>query len=302
LISAVSTAGVLVFRSAPQHEAEFTVVDRNGRTVRTIGAPDSYTNFSLSPDESRIAAERRDPLTGRSSVWLIDAARGVTSIVTDVNDAHVAEDPTWTADGQAIAYRHGASVAMRSANGGESRAILSFEAYPDDFSRDGRYMTYGRPEGNGFVQWMIDLKTPGAAPQPLVTGVTLADEARIAPNGRWVAYHSNETGTAQVYVMPLPRTGQKWQLSPGGGVQPRWSRDGNELFYLDPNGRLMAVTMPGSDPNRASAPQVLFNSGLQPSDALDQIAPMSNGFLLRLPKIRTPDAAAVQVIVNWRPR
>jgi hypothetical protein len=103
--------------------------------------------------------------------------------------------------------------------------------------------------------------------------------------------------------MPLPRTGQKWQLSQTGGVQPRWSRDGNELFFLDPDGRMMAVAIPGSDPNRASAAQPLFNSGLQPSDALDQMAPMANGFLLRLPRARTPDAAAaVQVIVNWRPR
>ena len=302
LVAAVSATGTLVFRSAPMGDVEFSVVDRAGRVIRTIGAPGSYTNFSVSPDESRVVTSLRDPLSGRTSLWLIDAARGVTSLVTDPNDTRDSDDPTWSHDGRDIAYRHGGELVMRAANGGPPRTIVASEAYPDDVSRDGRYLIYGQPKGNGFQQWLLDLLTPGARPTPMVEGVTLADESRISPNGKWVAYHSNETGTAQVYVMTLPRSGQKWQISPQGGVQPRWSRDGNELFYLNPDGHLMTVALPGSDPQRAAAPQMLFNTGLQPSDAIDQIAPLTHGFLLRRPRPGASEPEAVQVIVNWKPR
>ena len=302
LNAAVSNTGMLVFRAAPRDTSEFAVVDRSGRVMRTIGTQDSFTNFSLSRDESRIITSRLDPLTGRTSLWLIDAARGVTSLTTDKDDTNDTDDPTWSHDGTHIAYRYGPSLVMRSANGGPLRTILNAEAYPDDFSPDGKFLVYGQPKGNGFVQMMLDLGTPGATPTPLVEGVTLADEARISPNGAWVAYHSNATGTVQVYVMPLPLTGQKWQLSQTGGVQPRWSRDGNELFYLDLDGQLMAVPVPGSDPRRAAAPKALFTTGLQPSDALDQMAAMTNGFLLRRPRPGGSESAAVQVIANWKPR
>lgn len=188
---------------------------------------------------------------------------------------------------------------MRLANGGPERTLVNVEAFPDAFTRDGRFILYGQPRGNVFEQWALDIVTPGAAPLPLVTGITLADEGRFSPNGRWVAYHSNETGAAQVYVIPFPRTGEKWQVSQSGGTQPRWSIDGNELFYLDPDGRLMSVKMAESDPRRAAAPEALFQTGLVPSDAIDQYAPSSAGFIVRAPLSPGADAAAVQVVVNW---
>lgn len=302
VIAAVSSTGTLVFRGAPQTDSEFTLVDRAGRRLRTIGAPGPYTNFSLSPDDERIVATRRDVLTGRNSLWLIDTVRGVTSLITDAHDTNDADDPTWAPDGQTVAYRFGPSIVMRPANGGTARAVVTAEAYPDDVSPDGRYLLYGQPIGNGFQQWAVDLREPGAPPQPLVQGITLADEARFSPNGRWIAYHANETGTAEVYVMPFPRSAQKWQVSHNGGVQPRWSRDGSELFYLDRDGQLMSVPMPQSDPRRAAAPHVLHRTGLQPSDAIDQYAVMAGGFLMRSPRAGASEESAVQVIVNWKPR
>ena len=302
VIAAVSSTGTLVFRGAPQTDSEFALVDRAGRRIRSIGAPGPYTNFSLSPDEERIVATRRDALSGRNSLWLIDTVRGVTSLITDAQDTNDADDPTWAPDGQTVAYRYGTSLVMRPVNGGASRAVVNAEAYPDDVSPDGRYLVYGQPVGNGFQQWAIELRAPGASPQPLVQGITLADEARFSPNGRWLAYHSNETGTAQVYVMPFPRSEQKWQVSHNGGVQPRWSHDGSELFYLDQDGQLMSVPMPQSDPRQAGAPHALYRTGLQPSDAIDQYAVMTGGFLIRAPRPGASEDSAVQVIINWKPR
>jgi hypothetical protein len=189
---------------------------------------------------------------------------------------------------------------IRLAQGGPERTVIEGEAFPDSFSPGGRFLTFGRARANVFEHWSIDLDTPGAEPVPLVTGLTLADESRISPDGRWVAYHSNETGLTEVYVMPFPVTGEKWQVSRDGGVQPRWSSAGDELFYLAPDGKLMAVRMPASDPRHAAAPEALFPTGLVPSEALDQYEPTRDGFVIRTPVAGGSDAAAIQVIVNWR--
>jgi Tol biopolymer transport system component len=295
-----SNTGVLVSRRAPRADAQFVLVDRTGKVVREIGTPDSYINFGISSDEQRIIAARRDSPTGRISLWMIDVQRGITSMSSDPRDPDDADDPTWTRDGQHIAYRHGSKLVIRPAHGGAERTLIPKEAYPDDFSPDGRYLLYGQPRLNAFEIWALDLKEPGATPTSLMKDVTLADEPRMAPNGAWVAYHSNETGGAQVYVMPFPPNGEKWQVSKAGGAQPRWSTDGNELFFLDPDGRLMSVHIPGGDPRRAKAAEALFSTGLAVSDSLDQYAPVRNGFVIRAPIAAGADATAVQVVINWK--
>jgi Tol biopolymer transport system component len=299
LAARASETGVLVFMNARRSESQFVLVDRLGRTTRTIAAPENFSNFDVSPDRQRLIATRIDPVTGQRSLSLIDVARGVTSLVTPANDPEGLDDPTWAPDGQHIAYRYGSRLVTRLANGGTARTLLDVEGYPDAFSHDGRFLAYGQPRGNAFEQSVVDISKPGSAPIPLVRGVTLADEARFSPSDRWIAYHSNETRSPEIYVVPFPPTGEKWQLSQAGGVQPRWSSDGNELFFLDPAGRLMSVRVPGSDPRRAAAPEPLFSTGFIPSDAIDQYTPLGDGFILRAPVSAGADAAAVQVIVNW---
>ena len=101
-------------------------------------------------------------------------------------------------------------------------------------------------------------------------------------------------------MIPFPPTGEKWQISKAGGVQPRWSADGSELFYLDPGGQLMTVRMPDSDPHRAGEPQTLFLTGLTPSNALDQFTAVGNRFLLRLPaSTNGATSSPVEVLTNW---
>jgi dipeptidyl aminopeptidase/acylaminoacyl peptidase len=297
-----SETGVLVFRAAPASDVQFTWTDRAGAHLGAVGAPDSYTNFDVSPDGRRIVAARRDPKTSVTSLALIDAVRGVTASITP-RDEEGFDDPTWHPDGRHIVYIHGNKVVMRIADGGDEKVLLPAEAYPDHMTRDGRFVTFGRQQVGFFEAWALDILTPGAKPVVLVPGVTLSDETRFSKNEQWVAYHSNQGGNDQVWVIPFPPTGEKWQISQDGGVQPRWSADGNELFYLNPDGRLMAAGMPDGDPRRAREPKALFLTGLTPSNALDQIAVVGDRFLLRLPaSIRTTISSPIQIFVNWTAR
>ena len=182
-------------------------------------------------------------------------------------------------------------------------SLVKAEAYPDHFTRDGRFLTYGRQRLGFYEAHALDLLNPGAVPLILVPNVTLSDEARFSRNERWVAYASNQSGSDQIWVIPFPPTGEKWQISQTGGVQPRWSADGNELFFVDPDGRLMAVSIMEGDPRRASEPKPLFATGLTPSNALDQLAVVGGRFLLKLPlSSRAEVSSPIQVLVNWTAR
>lgn len=300
LDAGASENGVVVFRAAEGTQSQFVWVNRAGQRMGTVGTPDTFMNFSVSPDHRRLVTSRRDPKTGVFSLALIDIDRGVTTPITprDVDDY---DDPTWAPDGRHIAYDHGDKLVLRTADGGDERVLVPAEAYPDDFTPDGRYVTFGRQRSGLYEAWALDILTPGAKPICLVPNVTLSDETRFSKNTKWVAYASNQSGSDQVWVVPFPPTGEKWQISTNGGVQPRWSADGNELFYLNPDGQLMTVSMPDGDPRRAGEPRTLFLTGLTPSNALDQFAVVGDRFLMRIPAAsQSGPSSPVHVLVNWK--
>ena len=298
LAAAVSPANVLAYRSGALSQQRFDWVDREGKVLATIGSPASYSNFDLSPDGTRLAVLRRSP-DGASALWMIDVARGVETMVADPV-AGAISDPTWSPDGTRLAYRRGTTTVIRNAFGGTESTVANFAGYPDSWSRDGRYLAVGRPRGAFFELWVI--RVDGTKEEiPLLQGQVTADEPRFSPNGKWIAYHANVGSSPQVYVMPFPATGERFQLSADGGVQPRWSADGRELFYLDFAGRIRVIEMKGGDPRTASPARVLFAAGVATSNANDQFTPTADGkrFLVR----RTTggeDQSPVHVILNWR--
>jgi eukaryotic-like serine/threonine-protein kinase len=296
----VSRNGVLVWRAPGVDEAQFEWVDREGRTIGTIGQPDAYTNFDLSPDGSRIVTTRRRGNTP-GSLFLLDATRDLTTPISDQGVGESVSDPTWSPDGRQIAYRRGGHLVVRNAFGGDERVVTEFAAYPDSWSRDGRYLIVGRPMGTDYQLWALAMDGSGRE-IPLVQGLSLADEPRFSPDGKWVAFHAAVQGAPQVFAIRFEPTGERWQLSTTGGVQPRWRADGRELYYLSTDGDLMVVSMPEGDPTKARSPELLFGLRLEPSTAVDQYTPLQNGqrFLIRRGlRPGGADSGQVHVIVNW---
>jgi Tol biopolymer transport system component len=178
--------------------------------------------------------------------------------------------------------------------------LVKEAAYPDSWSRDGRFLAYGAARLGHYDLFAIEVAAPEKPPLLLAAGNPGADEPRFSPDGRWVAYHAaTGGGRDEVSVVPFPPTGERWQISGDGGVQPRWSPTGDELFYLDRAGRLTSVSLPGGDPRRAGVSRPLFETRLEPSNAFDQFAVASKDrFLLRLP-IGNDAGSPVHVIVGW---
>ena len=293
---------VLAYRSTTQSLAQFEWVDRVGRPIGKLAGPDTYTNFDLAPDGNRVVALRRDLSAPTfASIALLDGSRQIVSQVASGNSIQTGlSDPTWSPDGQRLAYRRGGTVVVRNVFGGDERVVVSARGYPDSWSRDGRYLAIGRPVGTLFE--LAAVRVDGVVEEiPLVTG-GVADEPRFSPDGKWVAYHmTTENNQPQVFVMPFPPTGERFQVSTTSGVQPRWRGDGSELFFMDRDGQMISVAMPRGNPREARPAQVLFRTDLEVSPINDQFAVVADGsrFLIRR-DISGANLSPVNVVLNWR--
>jgi len=294
----VSHTGVLALRSPPASQVQFEWVDRSGRPDRRVGASDRFANFDVAPD-GRIATTRREPFINGNSLWLIDPARDLTTELSSFQGASFS-DPTFSHDGSRLAVRKGSQIVVRTMQGGVETVLREWLGYPDSWSRDGRHLAVGRPGGGEYQLWVLSLDDP-SKDTALVTGVALVDEARFSPDGKWVAYHAALKATPDIFVTPFPGTGERLQMSTAGGVQPRWSPDGRELFFLDVSGQMMSIAMPGGDPRQAQTPRPLFRTDLSASSAMDQFAISADGrqILMRRAVGASTNDAPVQVILNW---
>ena len=293
--------GVIAYRTETFPAQTFVWVDRAGRTLEEFPKRDTFTNFDLSPDGTRVAVTVRQGSAYPNPLWLLDLTRGLATNVSEKTGTH--SDATWSPDSTQLAFRLDASVVSRAVNGGATHRLLEGVGYPETWSPDGRYIVAGRPGAqiDDYSLVVIDV-TGKQPPTTLVSGATGLDEPRFSPDGKWLTYNDVEPGrTVQIFAIPFPPTGQRYQLSVAGGTQARWRRDGRELFYLAPDATVMSVQIPDGDIRRASPPTPLFRAGLEASASFDQMAPSADGqkFLIRRPLEIGGDRAPVHVIVNF---
>jgi len=308
---AASSTGVLAYRTGLAVRRQLAWVDRTG-TVRGIVGPadeNAPAGPELSPDGRRAAIFRT--VEGNTDVWLLDVARGVPSRFTF--EDHVDFFPVWSPDGQRIVFgsnRNGTyDFFEKSASGvGEEKPLLGqLTALPMAISSDGRFLLYGaQVPKTGVDLWALPL-TGDRKPFPVV--LTPFDEmaGQFSPDGRWVAYQSNESGRVEVYVRPFPGPGGQSQVSQAGGTQARWRPDGKELFYVAPDSRLMAVGVtPDGQSIDAGPPVPLFvtrlATGMNVYPAVGtkpQYAVAPDGrFLMNMP-VEGSTAPPITVVLNW---
>jgi Tol biopolymer transport system component len=240
--ASASNDGLLVFGSGASGDLQLVWLNRSGKEVSTIAEkiPD-LQGVALSPQGDRVALQLN---AGETDIWVLDLARGVRTRLTFGPIGNVS--PIWSPDGKWIAYSsarngHFAICRKPSDGSGAEETLLTDIDQPalDDWSRDGKYLLYSRPllSGPGRQIWSLPLEGERKPSLILERGAN----GKLSPDGRWLAYQSGESGTVQVYVVPFGGGQGKWQVSANGGTQPKWNKDGKELYYLDLTFNLPAV-------------------------------------------------------------
>jgi Tol biopolymer transport system component len=277
--------------------------DRSGKQLSVVGPPGSFANPTLSPDGRRVAFDQPDPGGRNEDVWIRELS--TDSLMRFTFGPGLNQVPIWRADGNRVLFasNQGLEFALvqKNADGsGPQQHLANLGGLQQGFwdcSRDGKYLLlwkYGE-------LWYMPL--PDGEPKPLLQAQWFVRNAQFSPDGRWLAYSTNETGDWEVYVAPFPSVNGKWQVSRGGGGEPRWRRDGKELFYLSSEGRMMAVTVKTDGNFEAASPVTLFQTHLgQPISSYDLVSYDVTGdgqrFLINT-KVDEPNAAPLSITLNW---
>jgi len=283
-------------------KSQLTWFNRNGGMTGAIGTPGGFANPNISPDGRRLAFEQTDKDGRHVDIWIHELATNGTTRFTFGPGLN--EIPVWSQDGKRIAYgssrKLNFSAYQKNADGsGSEREIADLGGQAEgiwDWSRDDKYLLARKDN----ELWYLAL--PDFQAKPYLQPKWIVRNAQFSPDGKWVAYSSNETGNWEVYVSPFPNGTSKWQVSRGGS-EPRWRRDGKELFYLSAEGKMMAAPVRLGTSFEAGPPVALFQTHLrQPISAQDMFSydVSSDGqkFLINT-KVDEPNAAPLSVILNW---
>jgi eukaryotic-like serine/threonine-protein kinase len=300
--ASISANGVLATRARGGAASVVpTWFDRAGTRLGTVGDPDPIAAIALSPDGRRLAL-RKD-----GNIWIRDLASGAQSRLTFGD--RVTSSPLWSPDGQRLVVRSGnnnpAIYEWPADNTGGAREVFRWGGFLNDWSADGRSLLVSRRKGPGDLRndlFVLPMGDDAArTPRPYIENDARIAQAVFSPDGRFVAYISNEEDDRyEVYVQTFPDPVGKWQVSEGGGVEPRWGPDGTELFYFS-GSDLMAVPVNLKPTFSFGRAVPLFSAPVREGYTLDadlwQVSP-DGRFLLLVPD-DTNAAPPLDIVVNW---
>jgi Tol biopolymer transport system component len=312
----VSATGTIAYRSGTGGQRQFTWFDRSGNAMETVGSPDNLNvrSGALSRDGRYVAMSRT--VGGNFDIWLLDVMRGVLSRVTSAPTTEA--EPFWSPSGSHLVFRSSRSnrndVYVKAVNSppGSEQLLASTPAVDvvSDWSRNFVIFDSGEPYAQRDI-WAVPVDANGKPGEPFAVVQSEHDEieGRLSPDGKWIAYESNDSGRGEVYIQGFRNPGRRTQVSRAGGGQIQWRRDGQELFYLAHDGKLMAAsirTTPSGD-IEASVPNPLFQTRMlgaghpRQYERVQYSASADGKRFLMNTETEVP-ASSIHIIMNWKGR
>jgi Tol biopolymer transport system component len=302
----VSNTGALIYQRGNQTQNQLFWIDREGKVLNAVSEPGTYGEIAISPDAKSVAMTSGGP--GRSDITVLDLARSVNTRFTF--DPAADSSAVWSPDGKQIVFgsdRDGlGNLYIKASNGATNEEVLYKSPEPktpNDWSRDGRFLlftTQGLKTGNDL--WYLPMTGERTA-KPFVQTAAQEGLGQFSPDGRFVTYVSNESSMNEIYVRSFPDGSGKWQISKGGGVDPRWRHDGKEIFYLSGT-KMMSVEVSTSPSFQPGTPKLLVEArfiqagNYNKNNAYD-ISPDGKRFLATVP-VGQNLSSPITVVLNWQ--
>jgi Tol biopolymer transport system component len=302
----VSAGGsTLAYTSGKYRRVQLTWVNRTGRPLQTLGEVGVYFDPFLSADGTMLALERHDSGRGSGDIWTVDLARGAFSRLTSAPGYETT--PVWGPD-RRVAYAsdqtEAPSIYVNSSTAASAESLLispPTRSFPLDWSQDGRYVVFmlnGSSTRNDV--WIYDAERKSS--RPLLASAFNEGWARISPDGRWIAYVSDESQQREVYVRSFPEGPVKLQISTAGGGEPQWRADGRELFYIAPDNTITSVDVRSTATSfDASKPAGLFTANVDQNKSVrNQYAVSRDGQRFLVLSVVDRNGSPIVAILNWR--
>jgi Tol biopolymer transport system component len=298
---AVSDQGTVVYQPDRPSVTRLTWFDRLGRPTSTLGEPGRYGQVVLLPGgrQATVARSGTQGLQGNTDLWNVNLTSGVWSPLT--TDPALDSDPSWSPDGRHVAFTSGRAgflgVFVKDVNSGAEEPLVLWKesVAVDQWTPDGQFILF---RNLGRAVWAVPVGGD-RKPRKLIDTPYIEDEVHVSPDGNWVAYNADESGRWEVYVATFPAFTKKRQISSDGGVQPQWSRDGRELFYLAGDGSMMRVNLTLGSEVESSSPSRLFPSRIEPTPHVPQYGVTSDGQrFLGLEQV-AGERHVMTFLINW---
>jgi len=309
----VSAAGHVAYRLAMPLARQLRWFDRSGKELASVGEEGkNISNPSLSRDDQFVVVQRTDR-DNNIDLWSLDLVREGEFVRLTLNPG-IDSMPLWSPDRKKLVFNtirgNDSALAIKQLDGRAPDEILPLRSPGPrivcDWSVDGQFLLYKQFDEQSATTDLWALPMQGnKTPFPVAQGPSDERDGQFSPDGKWVAYDSDEGGRPAIYIQPFPERGERQPVSTAGGSQPRWRSDGRELFYIAPDGKLMAVPMgPAAGPSGVGKPVPLFKTRLSPFSAISrqQYAVTKDGqrfLMIASDDVPTPP---ITLILNWKDR